>query len=88
MKTRSLEVLSLSSQEAPCLCLEGDDDHGQFDVSLLLQLRQNPCPEEHLTLSDAVQVCVQIQVLYLRWDGESGGFVVNKVFSVMSSSSP
>lgn len=56
----------LAGQEASCLCLEGDDDDGQFDVSLLLQLGQNPRPEEHLTLTNTIQVGIQIQVLYLE----------------------
>lgn len=56
----------LASQEASCLCLEGDNDNGQFQVSLFLQLCQNSCPEEHLTLTNAEQVRIQIQVFYLE----------------------
>lgn len=56
----------LAGQEASCLSLEGDDDDGQFEVSLLLQLSQNARPEEHLTLTDTIQVGVQVQVLYLQ----------------------
>lgn len=62
-------VLLLAGQEAAGLRLEGDDDHGQFEVPLLLQLSQDSGPEEHLTLTDAVQVGVQVQVLHL-WGGE------------------
>ena len=60
------QFLLLSGQEASCLCLEGDDDDGEFDVSLLLQLSQNSRPEEHLTLTDTKQVRIQIQVLHLK----------------------
>lgn len=56
----------LASQKTSCLCLEGDDDDGQFQVSLFLQLGQNPCPEEHLTLTNTVQVRIQVQVFYLE----------------------
>lgn len=56
----------LAGQVASGLSLEGDDDHGQFDVSLLLQLGQDARPEEHLALADAVQVGVQVQVLHLE----------------------
>ncbi|PWA16075.1 hypothetical protein CCH79_00016508, partial [Gambusia affinis] len=49
-------------QKASCLRLEGDDDDGQLEVSLFLQLSQNSRPEEHFTLTDAVQVRVQIQI--------------------------
>lgn len=56
----------LAAQEASCLRLEGDDDDSQFEVSLLFQLSQNSRPEEHFALTDAIQVRVQIQVLYLE----------------------
>ena len=58
--------LLLAGQEASCLCLEGNDDDGQFEVSLFLQLGQNSCSEKHLTLTDTVQVSVQVQVLHLQ----------------------
>lgn len=58
--------LLLAGQEASCLSLESDDDDGQFEISLLLQLSQNSRPEEHLTLTDAIQVRIQIQVLHLE----------------------
>lgn len=61
----------LAGQEASGLSLEGDDDHGQFDVSLLLQLGQDARPEEHLALANAVQVGVQVQVLHLEQEGKS-----------------
>lgn len=61
-----LMLLLLAAQEASCLCLEGDDDDGQFEVSLLFQLSQNSRPEEHFALTDTIQVRVQIQVLYLE----------------------
>ncbi len=63
--TASLFLL-LAGQEASCLSLEGDDDDGQFEISLLLQLGQNSCPEEHFTLTNTIQVCIQIKVLYLE----------------------
>lgn len=58
--------LLLAGQEASCLCLESDDDDGHFEVALLLQLGQHSGPEEHLTLPDAEQVGVQVQVLHLQ----------------------
>lgn len=61
-----VRVSLLAGQEASRLSLEGDDDDGQFEVSLLLQLSQNARPEEHLTLTDPIQVGVQVQVLYLQ----------------------
>lgn len=56
----------LSGQEASGLGLEGDDDHSDLQVSLLLQLSQNSCAEEDLTLPDPVQVWVQVQMLDLH----------------------
>ena len=46
----------LASQEGSGLRLEGNGDNGEFKVPLLLQLGQHPCPEEHLALTDTVQV--------------------------------
>lgn len=56
----------LAGQEASGLCLEGDDDDGEFEVTLLLQLGQNSSPEEHFTLPDAVEVGIQVQVFNLE----------------------
>jgi len=78
---------SPAAQEAPCLCLEGDDDDGQFEVSLFLQLSQNSRPEEHLTLTNAIQVGVQFQMFYLETTGGvlrdelSSGCVVGNRFA-------
>lgn len=58
--------LLLAGQEASRLCLEGDNDDGEFEVPLLLQVRQNPRPKEHLTLADTIQVGIQLQVLHLE----------------------
>ena len=55
----------LASQEGSGLRLEGNDDDGELKVPLLLQLGQHPCPEEHLALTDTVQVRIQVQVLHL-----------------------
>lgn len=56
----------LAGKEASGLPLEGDDDDGQLDVSLLLQLGEHARPEKHLALADTVQVGVQVQVLHLE----------------------
>lgn len=60
------ELALLAGQEASGLCLEGDDDDGQFEIPLLLQLGQNSSPEEHFTLTDAIEVGIQLQVFYLE----------------------
>ena len=41
--------------------LEGDDDVGDLEVPLLLQVGQDPGPEEDLTLADPEQIGVQLQ---------------------------
>jgi len=58
-------VFVLSGQESSSLGLESDDDHGDLQISLLLQLGQHSRAEEHLTQSDPVQVGVQVQMLDL-----------------------
>lgn len=63
-------MVLLAGQEASGLCLEGDDDHGQFEVSLLLQLGQNSGSKEHFTLTNAIEVGIQIQVFYLGEQSE------------------
>lgn len=57
---------SLSGKEATGLGLEGDNNDGDLEVALLLQLSQNSGPEKDLTLTDPVQVWVQVQVLNLQ----------------------
>lgn len=52
---------SLSGQVAPAAGLEPDDDVGDLQVSLLLQVGQHTGPEEDLALADAVQVAVELQ---------------------------
>lgn len=56
----------LAGQEASGLRLEGDDDDGELEVPLLLQLGQHSGPEEHLTLADAIEVGIQIQMFDLE----------------------
>lgn len=56
----------LSGQEASRLGLESNDDHSDLQVSLLLQLGQHSSAEENLTLSNPVQIGVQVQVLDLH----------------------
>ena len=63
---RGFCVFILSGEEASSLRLESDDDHGDLQISLLLQLGQHSCAEEDFTLSDPVQVGVQVQVLDLH----------------------
>lgn len=60
------ELVSLAGQEACGLSLEGDDDDSQFEIPLLLQLGQNSSPKEHFTLTDAIEVGIQLQVFYLE----------------------
>lgn len=62
----------LSGQEASGLCLESYDDHSDLQISLLLQLGQHSCAEEDLTLSNPVQVGVQVQMLDLHRQEISG----------------
>lgn len=45
--------------------LEADDDVGDLQVSLLLQMSQNSSSEENLTLADTEEVGVQLQGLDL-----------------------
>lgn len=59
-------VVILASQETSGLGLERYDDHGDLQISLLLQLGQNSCAEKDLALSNPVQVRVQVQVLDLK----------------------
>lgn len=56
----------LSGQESPGLCLESNNDHSDLQVPLLLQLGQHSCAEEDLTLTNPVQVGVQVQMLDLN----------------------
>lgn len=48
------------------MCLESNNDHSDLQVSLLLQLGQHSCAEEDLTLTNPVQVGVQVQMLDLN----------------------
>lgn len=59
-------MVVLPGQETSGLGLESYDDHGDLQISLLLQLGQNSCAEEDLALSNPVQVRVQVQVLDLK----------------------
>lgn len=63
-------ICILSGQEASGLGLEGDDDHSDLQISLLLQLGQHSSTEEDLTLSNPVQVGVQVQMLDLHRQGK------------------
>lgn len=63
---KRLAVFILSGQEASSLGLESYDDHSDLQISLLLQLGQNSCSEEDLTLPNPVEVGVQIQMLDLH----------------------
>lgn len=56
----------LSGQESSGLSLESDDDHSDLQISLLLQLGEHPCAEEDFTLSDPVQIGVQVQMFDLH----------------------
>ena len=61
----------LPGQVASAAGLEPDDDVGDLQVPLLLQVGQHAGPEEDLTLADAVQVAVQLQGFDL--DGSGAG---------------
>lgn len=50
--------------------LEADDHICDLNVSLLLQVGQDSSSEENFTLTDAVQVWVQLQSFYLTWRGQ------------------
>lgn len=52
---------SLSGQVAPAAGLEPDDDVGDLQVALLLQVGQYAGPEEDFALADAVQIAVELQ---------------------------
>ena len=52
---------SLPGQVAPAAGLEADDDVGDLQVPLLLQVGQHAGPEEDLALPNAVQVAVELQ---------------------------
>lgn len=54
-----------ASQVSPGSRLEGHNDVCDLEVPLLLQLGQDPCPEEDLALSHTVEVGVQFQSLDL-----------------------
>lgn len=60
---------SLSSLPPPEVAtatgLQLDDDLGELEVPLLLQLGQDPRTEEHLGVSDAVRGRIQVQCLQL-----------------------
>lgn len=56
---------SLASQVSAAHRLEIDDDVCDLQISLLLQMSQNPGPEKDLALADAEQVGVQLQGLDL-----------------------
>lgn len=58
---------SLAGQVASADSLEVDDDVCDLQVALLLEVGQDPGPEEDLTLANAVKVLVQLQGLYL-WE--------------------
>lgn len=51
----------LASQMSSAPGLEADDDVSDLHVSLLLQMSQNSSSEENFTLTNAVQVRVQLQ---------------------------
>lgn len=51
----------LASHIATAPGLEVDDDVGDLQVPLLLQVGQDSGPEKHLALADPVQVRVQFQ---------------------------
>ena len=55
----------LPSHVATAAGLELDDDLGELQISLLLQLSQYPGPEEHLGVSDAIGGRVKVQCLHL-----------------------
>lgn len=50
-----------SGQQSPGKRLELDDDVGELEVSLLLQVGQHSSTEEDLALTNAEQVAVQLQ---------------------------
>lgn len=52
---------SLACQVSTANGLEVDDDVGDLQIALLLQVSQNTSSEEDLTLTDAEQVGVQLQ---------------------------
>ena len=70
MQTHKQTVGVLASKVASADGLEVDDDLGQLDVPLLLQLRQHACTEEHLRVPDTVRGRVKVQSLQLQSKGE------------------
>ena len=56
-----------SGETAPGEGLELYHDISEFQVSLLLQMSQHTGAEKYLTLSDTVQVSVQLQCLDLKY---------------------
>ena len=62
----SRSIASPAGNISPGLGLEGDDDVGELEVSLLLQVSQYSCAEEDLTLAHTVEVGVQLQGLDLQ----------------------
>lgn len=61
---QSASLLACHISSAPGL--ETDYDVRDLHVSLLLQVSQDTGSEEHFTLTDAVQIGVQLQCLYLK----------------------
>ena len=61
----------LASHVATAPGLEVDDDVGDLDVPLLLQVGQHSGPEEHLALPDPVEVGVQLQAFDLTREERS-----------------
>lgn len=51
----------LSGQVTPAAGLEANDDVGDLQVPLFLQVGEHSCPEEHFALANAVQVTVELQ---------------------------
>lgn len=54
-------VILLAGHVASAPGLETDDDVGDLHVSLLLQVSQDSCSEEHFALANTVQVGIQLQ---------------------------
>lgn len=61
MHTSAVEQPLLACQISPTDGLEVNDDVGDLQVPLFLQVGQDSSPEEDLTLTDTEQVAVQLQ---------------------------
>lgn len=62
MHPRNLLRYKPSGQDSSTVGLESDDDVGQFQVSLFLQMSKDTGAEEDLALTDAIEVGVKLQV--------------------------